>query len=622
MSVDPSRAGGAPAPSVGRLGLAALAALAAGGILGPGAPRALEADAPPERFSAGRAMALLEELAHEPHPLDSEANDRVRARIERQLEELGIPWERQPWSDELLARAGGPTLEAQGVNLLARLPAAEEDAGGPVALFVVHYDSRPGRHPSPPPGAGAGTPDQRVPLRSLDRAEGGAPGAGDDGAALAAFLEALRALQADPAPANELWFLFTDGEEYGLLGAEAFAQRAGSLERVAVVLNFEGRGNGGPVVLFETGRDDAPWLAAYAAAVRWPQASSLGPTAYEYLPNDTDFSVFRRRGLPGLNFAFIGGGSAYHQPWDTPANLDPRSVQHHGEVVLGLARHLRDADLTGLAEEQGRATFFTLPGNVLVRYPRSWEPVFALIAALATAGALAFGLRSQALHARGVLLAVLAWPVLTALLAVATLAVAWLVDRGVSSALVALGATTDVVPRGNLASGTWTTLGVVGCVGLCAVALARGTRRTWSETLSAGAVVGWSSLALVSALTVPGCAHAFTWPALFSALGLHAALRARVLGITGPSAWVGPLLACLPVLLVLLPVIKLLAQVGSVTPLGAVVIGSAPAALVLGLLLPALRPLVASSPRLAQVGAWAAALGPLAAGAALAALGR
>jgi hypothetical protein len=587
-----------------------LAALAAMAVLDPGAPPPARETAPEIEFSAARAKALVRELASVPHPLDSAENERARERIEARLDELGVPWERQPWQVAVRVGRDRPPALAEGVNLIAKVPGRA--SAGPVALFVCHYDSRPGPLGGSAPGAG-----ER--LRDFDRSKGGAPGAGDDGAAVAAFLETLRALRAGPSLKNELWFLFTDGEEYGLLGAEEFAALPGALERVAVVLNFEGRGNGGPVVLFETGRDEAPWVAAYARAVRWAQASSLGPTVYERLPNDSDFSVFKARGLPGLNFAFIAGGSAYHRPWDTPANLDPSSLQHHGEIALGLARHLGEADLGALAAERGNAAYFTLPGNVLVRYPRSWELGVALAAALATAGALAFGLRSRSLRAPGIGLAALGYPVLTAIAAALIFGIAWSVQRAVPAAAGALGWVGELEPRGNQASCTWTAVGVVLCAGTLAALLCARARRAWIETLGAGAAVVWSALALGAAIALPGAAHVATWPALFAAIGLHLALREHA----AESRW-GALAMCLaavPPLLALLPVLDLLAQVGSVAPIGPALMSAVVAAPLIGLLAPAARGCLARSPRFAAGCGGMAALAALAWGARLAAEG-
>ena len=48
--------------------------------------------------------------------------------------------------------------------------------------------------------------------------------------------------------------------------------------------------------------------------------SSLFSTVYRYMPNDTDLTVFRRRNIPGMNFAFIEGPTHYHTPLDNVAN--------------------------------------------------------------------------------------------------------------------------------------------------------------------------------------------------------------------------------------------------------------------------------------------------------------
>ena len=50
------------------------------------------------------------------------------------------------------------------------------------------------------------------------------PGISDDLAGVAAWLEVARALGHGPAPSRDVLFLFADGEEMGLLGAETSAR--------------------------------------------------------------------------------------------------------------------------------------------------------------------------------------------------------------------------------------------------------------------------------------------------------------------------------------------------------------------------------------------------------------
>ena len=63
----------------------------------------------------------------------------------------------------------------------------------------------------------------------------GAPGAIDDGGAIAAIVEAARVLAAaDPPPACDVVLAIFDGEEYGDLGSKAYVQRLGDAGRARV----------------------------------------------------------------------------------------------------------------------------------------------------------------------------------------------------------------------------------------------------------------------------------------------------------------------------------------------------------------------------------------------------
>ena len=66
------------------------------------------------------------------------------------------------------------------------------------------------------------------------------------------------------------------------------------------------------------------------------------------MPNDTDFSVVQRANIPGIDFAFAGERNHYHTPNDTIENLDLRTLQHHGENILPLARSLANSDWTSM----------------------------------------------------------------------------------------------------------------------------------------------------------------------------------------------------------------------------------------------------------------------------------
>jgi hypothetical protein len=151
-------------------------------------PAPLPLTAPEEAFSAARALALVERLLGDgaPHPTGSEANAAVRDRIIAELTALGYSAETQAaFSCSQIWPICGAVE-----NVLARLP-GERDR--PAVMLTAHYDSVP-----------AG------------------PGAADDMAGVATVREIARILAAAPPPGNPVIFLLTDGEEPGLLGAEAF----------------------------------------------------------------------------------------------------------------------------------------------------------------------------------------------------------------------------------------------------------------------------------------------------------------------------------------------------------------------------------------------------------------
>src|SRR5262249_38111762 len=143
------------------------------------------------------------------------------------------------------------------------------------------------------------------------------------------------------------------------------------------VLNFEARGSHGASLMFQTAGDDVAWLVERLAGAPRVFASSFFPEAYKRLPNDTDLSVFRRKNVPGYDFAFIEGLAAYHAPTDDVGHLDLRSLQHHGLYALTLTKRL--ADLPPPPRTKSSLVYFDLFGAMLIRYAPAW-------------GAVAFGL--------------------------------------------------------------------------------------------------------------------------------------------------------------------------------------------------------------------------------------
>jgi len=320
--------------------------LSLAGILLGGPPPPAPASAPATEFSAERAMTHVEQIARRPHPLGSPDHTRVRDYLARTLEQLGLTVERQTTT----VRRGTTAIRTARVeNLMVRL-AGTRSTGA--VLLAAHYDSVPA-----------------------------APGAADAGSGVAALLDAMRALKAGQPLQNDVIVLFTDGEEFGLLGAAAFAEQHPWAKDVRMVLNFEARGTSGPAQMFETTAGNGAVVAEWASTVPKPTGSSLTYEVYKRLPNDTDFSVFRRLKTAGLNFAFVGDWENYHTPRDSVANLDRGSLQHHGAAALSLARRFGSIDLASLGARD--AVYFSLPVvDVAVHYSSIWAAPLAVVAAV------------------------------------------------------------------------------------------------------------------------------------------------------------------------------------------------------------------------------------------------
>ena len=300
------------------LGLALAVAVAASHTPDP-AP----ANAPESAFSATRAMADIEAIAREPHPTGSEENARVRAYLLERMDELGLETSTQTgdlsegaverlsnWGDE---QAAG----RQVVNLIGVL--AGRDREGPAVLLMAHHDT-----------------------------VWDSPGAADDSTGVAAILEAVRAIQTRGPIERDLIVLFTDAEELGLDGMRLFVEDHPLAGRVGMVVNLEARGGGGRAFMFETGPGNAQTIAAFTTAVEGvgsgANSDSLAVLVYENMPNGTDYTLARERGIPGVNLAFIGRAHQYHDPASTPAALDRGSVQHIGETALAAADHFLRMD--------------------------------------------------------------------------------------------------------------------------------------------------------------------------------------------------------------------------------------------------------------------------------------
>lgn len=359
------------------LALALLMAALAARPMMVAAPQ-LRAEAGEGRFDAGRAYERLARILGDetPHPADSEANDAVRARLMGEMRAVGLePQTSDDFACNSFAHNRAVSC-ARVVNVWATIGPAE----GAHVLAVAHYDS-----------AIAG------------------PGATDAGIGVATLLETAHLLRGRPLE-RPVTFLFTDGEESGLIGARAFIERNPLAQRVEAAVNFEARGTEGPAIMFETSRPNARAIGHFARTSNRPVANSLTTDFYKMIPNSTDVAVFEERPWTILNFAVIGNETRYHSPGDDLAAFSLLSLQHMGDQGAALVESLVSGPPVAAAGERiytdllGRQLIvlpaiagFVLLGLLLLlfawfgwRRAGIWRGALTVVAALAGAAALSW----------------------------------------------------------------------------------------------------------------------------------------------------------------------------------------------------------------------------------------
>lgn len=504
-------------------------------------PAAADASAPLPEFSAARAMRYVEQISQRPHPVGSAEHQRVREYIVNELTALGVVPEVQE-VDVMSPFRSSVAQVARVRNIVARL---EGSGDGKALMLVGHYDSTP---------------------TSL--------GASDDGSAVAAMLETLRALKTGTALKNDIIFLFTDGEEVGLLGAKGFADNHPWAKDVGLVLNFEARGTGGPSLLFETS-DENGWLAEqFGQAATKPVASSMFYEVYRFLPNMTDLTVFRIKGFAGLNFAFIGGLAHYHTISDSLANIDQRSLQHQGSYVLSLSRHFGNV---GLENPKSRNhVFFNTLGSAFVHYSDVWVMPLVYLTGLLFVGVLIVGFRKKLLTVKGLIVSLFAH--------LGTMLCALVVVTLISMVVRAVHSDYRLIPQGVTYNNRFYVLGSLALSIAVATALysVLGEKLRFANLLVGGSL-WWVVLTALSGLYLPGASYIFTFPLLFVLIAMGIIFAMQRDGAVSQKQLAAFYVFSIPAILISAPLVYLLALGMSASMFR---IALALVVLLLGLLLP------------------------------------
>lgn len=423
-------------------------------------PDPVLSNASPTEFSSARAMKHLIKISQSPHPTGSAAQAEVRNYILTQLTALGIKPEVQ---------------EANSIsNIVARLKGTQN---GKAVLLDGHYDTV---------------------------AE--APGASDDGAAVAMMLETIRALKSRAPLNNDVIFLFSDGEELGKLGAAAFVYQHPWAKDVALILNFEARGVKGPSIMFETSSGNGWLIREFAKAAPHPVANSFAYDLYKFLPNDTDLTIFKEAGFAGLNFAFVDGSQYYHTPNDNLANLDERSLQHHGSYALALTQHFGNLDLANV--RPGDAIYFNLFRSTMIVYPMSLAIPLAGLATVFFLTYAGLGVFKQRWAMKGVASGFRALLLSIAISCLMVTLIRWI---------------GNVLPHSLSTSNhhrLLLVLCVIGIVVVTSIVYLRSSKTASPIEATIGGSCGWLIMTVLTSLFLKGSSYLFVWPLIFNTLAL------------------------------------------------------------------------------------------------------
>jgi hypothetical protein len=363
-------------------------------------------------------------------------------------------------------------------------------------------------------GVRRGTREEAIGLLSHYDSAPEAPGAADDAFGVAVSLEAARVLAARTERTWSLMVLVTDGEEAGLMGAAALMTDREVARRLQAYLNIEAAGSSGPAHLFETGPENGWLVRPWAKHAPHPRGDSFGVEIYKRLPNDTDFTIFKRHGIPGLNFAVVGDSYAYHTARDTPERLSPRTVREAGENVVALVSALDGTDIT--QRSKAIPTYFDIGGTVAATYgPRvSWAIAIAALV-LGVVGWVRVSSAAIGMGGVGRWLLTFFWSIVGAALVVGSMVAATWLLRAAREVYHPWYARPDRLFLLLLAVGACVAWSVVR-VGQWIPARAHGLRHpvvTWSAALPL-----WMLLASASFFLAPGAVHLWALPLLAAGL--------------------------------------------------------------------------------------------------------
>ncbi|KAL9642016.1 hypothetical protein ABK040_004069 [Willaertia magna] len=177
-------------------------------------------------------------------------------------------------------------------------------------------------------------------------------GGSNDASGVATMIELLNNIvhtPIDKGPKYPVIFHFNDGEEAGLLGAQAFMEHHPWSKKCLRFINIDSTGNAGKALVFRVTDDSV--LHEYSG-VPYPYINVIGEEMLKLIPTySTDFSVYgssenqqnrtnqdskygTKYNLKGFDYTFYWDGYAHETFLDTNLMVEKGSLQHLGSNVL------------------------------------------------------------------------------------------------------------------------------------------------------------------------------------------------------------------------------------------------------------------------------------------------
>ncbi len=178
-------------------------------------------------------------------------------------------------------------------------------------------------------------------------------GASDDGMAVAGLLETIR-LYNNQNFKNNIYILFTDGEEAGLWGANEFAKS--NSQKFDLIINFDNCGSSGNPILYHYTNGN---IAKQCFKIIKKEASYSitndilhNPDSKFFQGETSDAFLFAKNGYTILDFALTADAFNYHSEYDSFDNVNTDSLKKITSTMIQIVSYYGNNDVLRPSNEK------------------------------------------------------------------------------------------------------------------------------------------------------------------------------------------------------------------------------------------------------------------------------